>query len=128
MISQNFFIIQFNMCFCLIFQRNSCLEVIFPRGSFLFHHHQGSFSSSFYKHLLRHNSFDKKIQSQTVTREKLLKVLPYEKATRNMMMKLTQGWSISTTFYKHLLHTQIPKAQKRQSSQAVFLRFWDMHA
>ena len=31
--------------------------------------------------------------------------------------------SISPTFYEQLLHTKIPKAQKRQSSQASFCTF-----
>jgi len=34
-------------------------------------------------------------------------------------------WSISSTFYKQLLRTQILKVQKRQSSCQSFLRFWD---
>ena len=34
--------------------------------------------------------------------------------------------SVSPTFYVLLLRSQIPKAQKRQSTQAAFLRFWDL--
>jgi len=35
------------------------------------------------------NSFGKKLQSQTVTREKLPKTLSYRKGTHKMLMKLT---------------------------------------
>jgi hypothetical protein len=33
---------------------------------------------------------------------------------------------ISPTFYKLLLHMQIPKAQKDTDDLAVYLRFWDL--
>jgi len=41
------------------------------------------------------------------------------------IMSSHQG-SISSTFHEHLLHTQIPKAQKKLLDLAVFLRFWDL--
>jgi len=46
-----------------------------------------SLSSTFYVHLLRTYFCAKEIQSQNVTREKLLKALSYEKFAHKMMMK-----------------------------------------
>jgi len=43
----------------------------------------------FYEQLLRQYSFDKKLQGQTVIREKLRKALSYEKCANKMLMKLT---------------------------------------
>jgi len=48
-----------------------------------------SISSTFYKQLLRQYSFAKKLQNQTVIREKLLKALLREKGAHKMLMKLT---------------------------------------
>ena len=42
-----------------------------------------------------------------------------------MTLKLLSA--ISTTFYEQLLHTQIPIAQKRQSSQAAFALLGSEH-
>jgi len=46
-------------------------------------------SSTFYEQLLRRYSFAKKLQSQTVTREKLCESLSYEKVLRKMLVNLT---------------------------------------
>ncbi len=48
-----------------------------------------SISSTYYEELLGQNSSAKKLQSQTVTREKLRKRLSYEKGLSKMLMKLT---------------------------------------
>jgi hypothetical protein len=48
-----------------------------------------SISSKFYKQLLRQYSCAKKLQNQTVIREKLHKTLLDKKGTRKMLMKLT---------------------------------------
>jgi hypothetical protein len=41
-----------------------------------------------YEQVLGQNYFAKKLQSQTVIREKLLKALLYEKGARKMLMKM----------------------------------------
>jgi hypothetical protein len=46
-------------------------------------------SSTFYEQLLRGYSFAKKLQSQTVTREKLCESLSYEKVLSKMLVNLT---------------------------------------
>jgi hypothetical protein len=56
--------------------------------------HQVSISSTFYELLLRHYFCAKKLQSQTVIREKLHKALLYEKGSSKMFMKLTIGGKI----------------------------------
>jgi hypothetical protein len=48
-----------------------------------------SISSTFYEQLLRQYFCARKLQSQTVTREKLCKTLLYEKDKLKMLMKLT---------------------------------------
>jgi hypothetical protein len=48
-----------------------------------------SISPTLNKQLLRKYSFVKKLQSQTVIREKLHKALSYKKAAREMLVKLT---------------------------------------
>ena len=48
-----------------------------------------SISPIFYKQLFRQYSFAKKIPTQTVSREKLLKSILYEKDARKMLVKLT---------------------------------------
>jgi hypothetical protein len=48
-----------------------------------------SISSTFYEQLLLQYFGAKKCQSQTVTREKLPKILLYKKGARKMLMKLT---------------------------------------
>jgi len=50
-----------------------------------------SISPTFYEQLLHQYSKAKKLQSQTVIREKLLKTLSYKKAVRKMLVKLTHG-------------------------------------
>jgi len=60
-------------------------------------------SSKFYKQLLREFSCGKKLQSQTVTGEKLSKTLQYKKGLSKMLMKLTPVVEILSTFYKQLL-------------------------
>jgi hypothetical protein len=46
-------------------------------------------SSTFFEQLLRQYSLAKKFQSQTVIREKLRKILLYEKGAHKILMKLT---------------------------------------
>jgi hypothetical protein len=50
-----------------------------------------SISSTYYSGLLRQYYCDKKLQSQNVTREKLLEALLYKKFEHKMLMKLTPG-------------------------------------
>jgi len=50
-----------------------------------------SILSTFYKLLLRQYSFAKKIQSQTVIREKMRKTLSYKKVGCKMLLKLAPG-------------------------------------
>ncbi len=50
-----------------------------------------SISSTFYEQLLCQYSCAKKVQSQTVIREKVLKALSNEKGLHKMLMKLTKG-------------------------------------
>jgi len=50
-------------------------------------------SPTFYEQLLHQYSFAKKLQSQTVNREKLCTTLSYEKAARKMLVKVTPGFS-----------------------------------
>ena len=50
------------------------------------------------------------------------------KAACKMLAKLTQGCWIHQHIYLQLLRTQIPKAQKRQSTQAICLPFWSLRA
>ncbi len=45
-------------------------------------------SSTLYEEVLGQYSFAKKLQIQTVIREKLLKALQYEKGARKMLMKM----------------------------------------
>jgi len=54
-----------------------------------------SISSTFYEQLLRQYSCAKKLQSQTVTREKLHKILSFKEAARKMLVKLTPARSVS---------------------------------
>jgi len=49
-----------------------------------------------------------------------------EKAVHKMLMKLTTGVNFSSTFYKHLSCTNIPKVQKKTVKLSVFLHFQDM--
>jgi len=72
---------------------------------------QEHFMSSFCSNILA----PKKIQSQTVIRVEVRKILSCKK----LSVKCWWNWdhdSSSSTFYEQLLCTQIPKAQKRQSS------------
>jgi len=48
-----------------------------------------SISPTSYVQLLRQYSFTKKLQSQTVSREKLNKALSYKKVARKMLVKWT---------------------------------------
>ena len=50
-----------------------------------------SISPTFYEQLLRQNSFDKKLQTQFLSTEKMRKKLSYEKAARKILVKLTPG-------------------------------------
>jgi len=52
-----------------------------------------SISSTFYAHLFCQYFFAKKLQSQNVTSEKLLKAFSYEKFEQTMLMKLTIGFT-----------------------------------
>ncbi len=53
-----------------------------------------SISSTFYGQILPQYFCAKKLQSQNVTREKLVKSLWYKKRARTMLMKVTTaGWS-----------------------------------
>jgi len=61
-----------------------------------FHQH---FTSSFCTNILSPKNY----KAKTVIKEKLHKALSYEKGTRKMLMKLTPGISIRTTFYEALL-------------------------
>jgi len=53
--------------------------------------HLHSISPAFYEKLLCKNSFAKKLQSQTVIREKLCKKLLHKKAAHKMLINLTPG-------------------------------------
>jgi len=44
----------------------------------------------------------------------------------NIVLSFTCLGSISSTFYVHLLHTQIPRAQKNTDNLTEFLRFWNL--
>jgi len=65
-------------------------------------------SATFYEQLLRRYSFAKKLQNQTVIREKLLEGLSHKKIVCKMLLKMTTGRSLfrrelcepSTTFNK----------------------------
>jgi len=50
-----------------------------------------SISSTFKEQLLRQYSNAKKVQSQTVSKERLCSALFYNKAAHKMLVKLTQG-------------------------------------
>jgi len=58
----------------------------------------GSISSTFYLHIF----VQKFVQSQTLSREKLLKRLSYEKFAHKMLMKLTKGISGNAWFEQFL--------------------------
>jgi len=61
-------------------------------------HRKNKNSSTFYEQILHQYFGAKKFQSQTVTREKLLKTLLYEKVERKALMKLT---SVRSPTSKH---------------------------
>jgi len=48
-----------------------------------------SISLTFYKQLLRQYYYDKKLQSQTLSRETLRKTLAYKKSAHKILVKLT---------------------------------------
>ena len=52
-------------------------------------------STTFYEYIFCQYSFAKKIQTQSVSRDKLLKTLLYEKAHYKMLLKLTLGDSVN---------------------------------
>jgi len=51
-----------------------------------------SISSIFFEQLLRQYSFEKKLQSQIVSREMLRNALSYKKGASKILMKLTPGF------------------------------------
>ena len=57
---------------------------------------QVSISPTIYKQLLRQFPFIKKLHTQTISTEKLLKELLYEKAARKLLVKLTLTASPNT--------------------------------
>ncbi len=73
--------------FCFCFSNCSL-----ARFSYLF---CSQFLSTFYMQLLRQSSYAKKLQSQTVIREKLHKLCLYKKGERKMLMKITPGRHLS---------------------------------
>jgi len=77
-----------------------------------------SISSTFYEQLLRRYSFAKKLQSQTVIREKPCKALLYNKGSSKMLRKLTPEWQgppvIDTSSNNILLVTKFV-TQKNES-------------
>jgi len=91
--------------------------------------HLESILSTFYKQLLCQYSFTKKLQTHTVTREKLSKNF-CTKMARVKSVKCWWNWhlgSISSTLYEQLLFMQILKApKKRHWSCQSFLHFRDL--
>jgi hypothetical protein len=65
-----------------------------------------SISSIFYEQLLRQYYCAQKLQSQTVTREKLGKTLSYNKAARKMMVKLKPGQILLAFGFNLVLHRE----------------------
>jgi hypothetical protein len=51
---------------------------------------QVSISPTFYEQLLHQNPFGKKLQTQTVSTQKLREKLSYEEAAHKILVKLTQ--------------------------------------
>jgi len=68
-----------------------------------------SISSTYYEQLLCQNSFTKKLQSQTATREKLRKTLSYKKGSSKMLMKLTPVVNFNITFQQIFSTFLLPK-------------------
>ena len=66
----------------------------------------------FYEQLLRWFPFDKKLQTLTVSTEKLQKTLLYEKAGRKMLVKLTPGVN-STNILQAAFTRADPKSAKK---------------
>jgi len=64
-------------------------------------------------------SFAKKLQSQTVIREKQRKIYLYKKAALEMLVKLTPGVN-----FTKILQAKIPKVQKDSQIISVFLYLW----
>jgi len=76
--------------------------------------------------LLRQYSCAKKLQSKTVTREKLHKTLSYKKGESKMLMKLTPGVNfINVLMHRFPMHPKSEKKTVKKSS--VILYFWDLH-
>jgi hypothetical protein len=61
---------------------------------------------------LRQYPFAKKLQSQTVSREKLCKTLLYEKAASKLLVQLTPGVDFTNGLPSAFTHTD-PKSSKR---------------
>ncbi len=82
----------------------------------------GQFHQDFTSGLLRWYSFDKKLQSQSGSREKLWKHF----CTKNLLIKCWCNCyvgSISPTFHRKLLLEKIPKAKKDRQLDCIFCAF-----
>jgi len=78
-----------------------------------------SISSTFYEQLLRRYSFAKKLQSQTVIREKPCKALLYNKGSSKMLRKLTPEWQGPPVidYLKNMLQNLVVKQTTFPSGQ-----------
>ena len=78
-----------------------------------------SISPTIYKQLLRQFPFPKKLQTQTVSTEKLQKALLYKKAACKMMVKLTPGVG---SFYMETFYLQFCVSTiERKLSKGFFM-------
>jgi len=60
-------------------------------------------SPTFYKQFLRQYPFERKLQTQTVIREKPCKTLLYKKTAHTMLVKVTPGRSVAGGLVKTLM-------------------------
>jgi len=70
---------------------------------------------------LQRYSCAKKLQSQTVTREKLRKILLFEKCARQMLMKLTPGVDFINILQAAFSYERVLRSF---SLLTVFVYFW----
>jgi len=70
--------------------------------------------------------FTKKLQAQTVSRDKLRKTLSYKEAACKMLMKLSLGGRFHQHIYSSLHANRFLKHKKTVKSSLSFLRFWDL--
>jgi len=76
----------------------------------------------FYNQLLCRYSFNKKLQSQTVIREKLRKAPSYKKGMCKMIVKLTTGVNFINVLHAAFTHPD-PKSAKKAVKLSVYFAF-----